>query len=116
MEKKFINMRVVPFVREEKIIKNGRTCITKVDNLSTDEIRKMSIVPQIFEKNNDGDYVLDRTMIRFKGTGLRMLLCYVHSELTSEEQEKYFDRSIVLPVIVKNEIKTTAQVKKRVRK
>ena len=116
MEKEFIEMRIVPFVREEQIIKHGRTCTVKVDNLSTDEIKKMSTMPQIFEKNNDGEYVLDKTMIRFKGTGLRMLLCYIYNELTLEEQEKYFDRSIVLPVIVKTEIKTTNQVKKRVRK
>lgn len=117
MEKEFIEiMRVVPFVIEKQIIKNGRPQYVKVDNLSSEEIRKMSIVPQIFEKNNTGEYVLDKTMIRFKGTGLRMLLCYVYNDLTLEEQQRYLDRSIVLPVIFKNEIKTTTQVKKRVRK
>lgn len=116
MENEFIEMRVVPFVREEQIVKKGRTYSVKVDNLSSDEIKKMSTVPQILAKNNDGEYILDKTMIRFKGTGLRMLLCYVHSELTLKEQEKYFDRSIVLPVMVKNEVKTTTQVKKRIRK
>lgn len=116
MEKEIINMRVVPFVRDEKIVKNGKTSFTKVDNLSSEEIRKMSVVPQIFEKSSDGEYVLDKTMIRFKGTGLRMLLCYVYSDLTLEEQQKYLDRSIVLPVTVKSETKTTTHVKKMVRK
>lgn len=116
MEKEVIEMRVVPYVRIETIIKNGKEHHVKVDNLSTDEIRKMSVkMPKILEKNSEGIYVLDETSVTFRGTGLRMLLCFDFTELTEEEQLKYFSRSIVVPVIVKTGEKVVAKAKKKIK-
>jgi len=117
MEEKIIEMRVVPYVRTETIVKNGKESYVKVDNLSTEEIRKMSVkLPKILERNSEGIYVLDETSVTFRGTGLRMLLCFDFSELTKEEQYKYFNRSIVVPVIVKKEQNVVAKAKKKIKK
>lgn len=117
MDEKIIEMRVVPYVRTETIVKNGRECHVRVDNLSTEEIRKMSVkMPKILERNSEGIYILDESSLTFRGTGLRMLLCFDFAELTEEEQLKYFNRSIVVPAIVKKEQKVVARTKKKIKK
>lgn len=113
MKEEIINMRIIPYVRTETRVKNGKERQVKVDNLSSAEIAKMSIkFPKIFERNSDGTYVLDETSVTFKGTGLRMLLAFAFEELTEEEQEKYFDRSIEVPVIRKEQVLEKNAVKK----
>lgn len=103
MENEIVNMRIIPYVRTVIKVKNGKERLEKIDNLSSAEISKMSVkIPKIFEKNSDGVYVLDETSLTFRGTGLRMLLAFEYDELTDEEKIKYFDRSIVVPVIKKN--------------
>lgn len=102
MEKELYNTRVVPYVRYETRNKNGKTYEVKVDNLSNEEIRNMSCLPKIYERVSSDVYVIDNTPLTFRGTGLRGLLCYDFEQLTKEEQEKYFDRSIVIQTVPKS--------------
>lgn len=119
MENEIVNMRIIPYVRTVIRKKNGKEFLEKIDNLSTTEISKMSVkIPKIFERNSDGVYVLDETSVTFRGTGLRMLLAFDYDELTDEEKVKYFDRSILVPVIKKEPSLTRTasnKTKKRVR-
>ena len=111
MEKEILNMRIVPFVKEVKKEKKGKIVSVNVDNLSGEEHKRMSCDSKIFELVGDNLYTVCDTPITFKGTGLRLRLCYVYDELTQEEQEKYFDRSEVIATIAKNEVMQQAPVK-----
>lgn len=103
MENEVTYIRILPYVRVERIVKNGKESLVKIDNLSVAEISKMSVkMPKIFERNSDGIYVLDEPSITSRATGIRMLLAFAYDELTEDEQLKYFDRSILIPVIVKD--------------
>ena len=105
-------MWVIPYVRTEIVEKGGKKQQVKVDNISPSEIRKMSVkMPKILERTSDGIYVLDETSLMFKGTGLRMMLCFDYNELNEEEKIKYFDRSIVVPVVVKKPVSAKKRIK-----
>lgn len=116
MENEIIELRIVPFVRVETKEKKGKSYSTLVNNLSESEIRKMSVDSKIIEMNSDGKYVLEESSIIFKGSGLRTLLCFIYDELTEEEKEKYFSRSIVIPVIMQKEKEIENKPQKKVRK
>lgn len=98
MEKEVCYTRIVPFVKYETKMKNGKKSEIAIDNLSGDEVKKMSRDPVILEKSED-TYILYETPLRFRGTGLRLRLCYLFDDLTKEEQERFFDRSEVIPTI-----------------
>lgn len=94
--------RVVPFVRYEKIQKNGKTYEVTIDNLTNDERKNMSCEPRMLWQNEEHIYMAEMPLSFSEGTSVKSYLYYVFAELTFEEQEKYFDRSIVIPTTVKN--------------
>lgn len=117
MEKEIQTIRVVPFVKEAIKEKKGKKYISYNDNLTSTELKKMSCEPKIFELIADGIYDLYDTPLTFKGSGLRLRLCYLYDELNEEEKEKFFERSETISIIIKDnkkeETKTTP--KKRVK-
>ena len=117
MEKEIQIIRVVPFVKEEIKDKKGKKYISYKDNLTSVELRKMSCEPKIFEIVADGVYDLYDTPLTFKGTGLKLRLCYLFDSLTPEEQAKFFDRSEVISIVIKDNTKdkTKNTPKKKVR-
>ncbi len=48
-------------------------------------------------RNNDGLYLAELPLVS-KEAGVVGNTCYIFSELTPEEQAKYFDKSILVPV------------------
>lgn len=96
VEQKFYETRIVPFVRYETINKNGKEMEIAVDNLTSQEVSKMSCEPRIFRRIGKRQYIAENPLIFNGGTSIRGLLCYVFSELTEEEQNEFMDRSIVI--------------------
>lgn len=117
MENTIQNKRILPFVVNGTKIVGGKTYVTKKDNLSNDEIKNMSCdAIMLFPNEARGAYCeYDSLVFDGNGTGIRMFLCYDFDKLTKEEQEKYYDRTIVVPYI-ENEKKQENSQKGNIRK
>ena len=109
MENKVCDTRVVPFVRYEEKIRKGRVYREPVDNFSIQERKNISCLPKMFKKNGDNIYIEDMPLTFNGGTGIRYFLCYVFNDLNSEEQAKFFDRSIVIPAVLQNNVKADSK-------
>ena len=91
---KFYSMRVIPLVIEKESGDNRNSSIY-VDNLLNEEINNMSSEQRMLWHIGDQIYLAEKPLI-YRGNEIRKKLYYVFDELTSEEQEKYFDRSIII--------------------
>lgn len=103
-EKDTYYMRILPLVNHKEMTQNGKTYIDRVDNLTNSEINTMSCEPRMLWKNNEGFYIAEMPLTH-KGTGIKWTLCFVFDELSSDEQERYFDRTEVIPVIKEEVVK-----------
>lgn len=93
---KFYSMRVIPLVIEKESDDNRNSSIY-VDNLLNEEINNMSSEQRMLWHIGDQIYLAEKPLT-YRGNEIRKKLYYVFDELTSEEQEKYFDRSIIINV------------------
>lgn len=93
---KFYSMRVIPLVIEKESDDNRDSSIY-VDNLLNEEINDMSSEQRMLWHIRDQIYLAEKPLT-YRGNEIRKKLYYVFDELTSEEQEKYFDRSIIINV------------------
>lgn len=93
---KFYSMRVIPLVIEKESGDNRNSSIY-VDNLLNEEINNMSSEQRMLWHIGDQIYLAEKPLT-YRGNEIRKKLYYVFDELTSEEQEKYFDRSIIINV------------------
>ena len=93
---KFYSMRVIPLVIEKES-GDSRNSSIYVDNLLNEEINNMSSEQRMLWHIGDQIYLAEKPLI-YRGNEIRKKLYYVFDELTSEEQEKYFDRSIIINV------------------
>ncbi|MGM9882306.1 MAG: hypothetical protein ACI31S_05640 [Bacilli bacterium] len=117
-ENKIYYKRVLPFVKEEKIVKNGKEKTITVDNLSNEEIKNMSLpLPKMLWKNADGMYLteLPITLMGY-GTGVKWALFYIFDDLTLEEQAKYYDRTIEIPLTKEEVVKVYSENSKPIKK
>lgn len=93
---KFYSMRVIPLVIEKES-GDSRNSSIYVDNLLNEEINNMSSEQRMLWHIGDQVYLAEKPLT-YRGNEIRKKLYYVFDELTSEEQEKYFDRSIIINV------------------
>lgn len=93
---KFYSMRVIPLVIEKESGDNRNSSIY-VDNLLNEEINNMSSEQRMLWHIGDQIYLAEKPLT-YRGNEIRKKLYYVFDELTSEEQEKYFDRSVIINV------------------
>ena len=93
---KFYSMRVIPLVIEKESDDNRNSSIY-VDNFLNEEINNMSSEQRMLWHIGDQIYLAEKPLT-YRGNEIRKKLYYVFDELTSEEQEKYFDRSIIINV------------------
>ena len=93
---KFYSMRVIPLVIEKESGDNRNSSIY-VDNLLNEEINNMSSEQRMLWHIGDQIYLAEKPLT-YRVNEIRKKLYYVFDELTSEEQEKYFDRSIIINV------------------
>ena len=113
MEKKVYDTRVIPFVKYEKRIKKGKEYTVAVDNLTKEERDNMSSEPKMLWENREHIYVAELPLAYNEGTGVKWSLYYVFDELTKEEQDKYFDRSIIIPMTREKVVKVYGESSKR---
>ena len=93
---KFYSMRVIPLVIEKESGDNRNSSIY-VDNLLNEEINNMSSEQRMLWHIGDQIYLAEKPLT-YRGNEIRKKLYYVFDVLNSEEQEKYFDRSIIINV------------------
>lgn len=105
-------MKVVPLVRTEKIMKKGKLVSVKVDNLSNEERRNMSCDPRMLWENKEHTYFAEMPITFKQGTGVLGTLYYIFGELTLEEQEKYDDRSILIPTTIEGVVQVYNEASK----
>ena len=91
-------LRILPYTRSERRTNNGEEYRVEIDNLSNKEIRMMSCQPRMLWRNNDVNCLEELPLCMRGYTGIKWSICYIFSDLTDEEQTKYFDRSIIIPV------------------
>ena len=113
INKQLYDMMVLPLVITEEGLKNGKRVFRKKDNLSYEEIRGMSCEPRMLKETPEHVY-FEEMPITFKGgTGILGSLYYVFGELSSEEQEKYRDRCIVIQTTIEEVVKIYNDASKR---
>lgn len=111
-EKQIYDTRVIPFVKYEEKTRKGKKYIKVIENLSKEEIKNMSCEPRMLWER-EHVYVAELPLAYNEGTGIKWALYYVFSELTKEEQEKYIDRSIVIPMTRESVVKIYGESSKR---
>jgi len=112
MEKEIYEIRVLPFIMVEEKNVNGKRYVEKIDNLSNDEIKNMSCEPRMFWQNAERMYMAEIPLTYKGGTGVKWSLFYVFDELTKEEQEKYFARTILIRTTEKDVVKVYGESSK----
>lgn len=112
-EKKVYDMRVIPFVKEEKIVRKGKVLSVTVNNLTKEERESISSEPRILWENADHVYMAEMPLTYNEGINIKSSLYYVFDELTSEEQERFFDKSIVIPTTKPTVVKVYGEDSKK---
>lgn len=105
MDKQIYDTRVVPFVIHQKEEKNGLVETRAVENLTQYEIDNMSCDPRMLWRNKERVYMAEMPLAFNEGTSVKWALYYLFDELTIEEQEKYLDRSIIIPTTIEKVVK-----------
>lgn len=107
MEKEIYYTRVLPLVRYEiKEGKNGKKYTTAVDNLSSKEVLSLPEEKARMLWNNGNDlYVAEQPIVYHEGMSIKFSIVYLFDELSTEEQDKYFERTIILPLTIKPVVK-----------
>lgn len=113
-EQKVYDLRILPYVRSERYIKNGKEYRKEIENLSNEEIRSMSCDPRMLWLNEKGIcYPAELPLsVRGFGTGIRYFLCYIYDELSEEEKIKYFDRTIIIKSLTENVVQVYGEKSK----
>ena len=103
MEKEIYYTRVLPLVRYETINgKNGKKHTVAVDNLSSKEVLALPEEKARMLWNNGNDlYVAEQPIIYHEGMSIKFSIVYLFDELSKEEQAKYYEKTIVLPLTIK---------------
>lgn len=99
MEKEIYYTRLLPLIRYEEYSYNGKEQTLALDNLTKDELRSLpDEKARMLWKNNDDLYVAEQPLSFKEGMSIKFSIVYLYDELSEEEQLKYFDRTIVLPL------------------
>lgn len=113
-ENKIYEVRVIPFVKYIKRMVNGKLVEDAKDTFSLEERANLSVkMPSMLRMNGGVFYLAESPLIYKGGTGVRGALFYMFDKLTKEEQEKYFDRSIVIKMNRPEEVVVYGEESKR---
>lgn len=115
MEKEIYYTRVLPLVRYiTKKDKNGKEYTDAIDNLSREERLALSKEKARMLWDNGKDlYAAEQPLSYNEGCSIKFSIVYLYDELSEEEKEKYFNRTIVLPLTRKPVVKVYGDNSKR---
>lgn len=115
MEKEIYYTRVLPLIRYDvQKDKNGNEHTVAVDNLLREEIVSLSEDKARMLWNNGTDlYVAEQPIIYHEGMSIKFSIVYLYDELSKEDKEKYFDRTVVLPLTREPVVKVYGDNSKR---
>ena len=115
MEKEIYYTRVLPLVRYvTKKDKNGKEYTDAIDNLSREERLALSEEKaRMLWNNGTGLYVAEQPLSYHEGMSAKFSIVYLYDELSKEEKEKFFDRTIVLPLTREPVVKVYGDNSKR---
>lgn len=115
MEKDIYYTRVLPLIRYDvQKDKNGNEHTVAVDNLLREEIASLSEDKARMLWNNGTDlYVAEQPIIYHEGMSIKFSIVYLYDELSKEDKEKYFDRTVVLPLTREPVVKVYGDNSKR---
>ena len=115
MEEEIYYTRVLPLVRYIEIEKNGIKQTYAIYNLSKSELISLPIDKAcMLWDDNSGMYIAESPLSYKAGSSIKFSIVYLYDELTIEEQEKYFERTIVLPLKRKPVVKVYGENSKRI--
>ncbi len=114
MENKIYNTRVLPLIKYVESEQNGKKYVDAVDNLSNEELLSLPLEKARMLWSNGNDiYVAERSLSYKEGMSIKFSIVYLYDELSNEEQQKYFDRTIILPLTKEPVIRVYGENSKR---
>ena len=113
MEKKIYDTRVIPYVKTVKVTRKGKVQEYTTHTLNKEERASLSCKPRMLWENKNHVYMAEMPLVYNEGNGVKGSLYYVFNELTPEEQEKYLDRSTVIPVTIESVVQVYGEESKR---
>lgn len=114
MENKIYNTRVLPLIKYVESEQSGKKHVDVVDNLSKEELLSLpSEKARMLWDNGSDMYIAERPLSYKQGMSIKFSIVYLFDELSNEEQQKYFDRTIILPLTKEPVIRVYGENSKR---
>lgn len=114
MEKEIYYTRVLPLIRYEEYVYNGKKQILTLDNLTREELLSLSDEKaRMLWSFGEELYVAEQPLALKTGKSMKFSIVYLYDELTEEEKIKYYDRTIVLPLTKKPVVQIYGENSKR---
>lgn len=114
MENKIYNTRVLPLIKYVESEQSGKKHVDAVDNLSKEELLSLpSEKARMLWDNGSDMYIAERPLSYKQGMSIKFSIVYLFDELSNEEQQKYFDRTIILPLTKEPVIRVYGENSKR---
>ena len=115
MEKEIYNTRVLPLIKYVESEQNGKRRVAATDNLSKEELLSLPSekARMLWESGNDM-YVAERPLSYREGMSIKFSIVFLYDELSVEDKQKYFSRTIILPLTREPVIKVYGKNSKRI--
>lgn len=115
MEKEIYNTRVLPLIKYVESEQNGKRRVAAIDNLSKEELLSLPSekARMLWESGNDM-YVAERPLSYREGMSIKFSIVFLYDELSVEDKQKYFSRTIILPLTREPVIKVYGENSKRI--
>ena len=115
MEKEIYNTRVLPLIKYVESEQNGKRRVAAIDNLSKEELLSLPSekARMLWESGNDM-YVAERPLSYREGMSIKFSIVFLYDELSVEDKQKYFSRTIILPLTKEPVIRVYGENSKRI--
>ena len=111
---KIYNTRVLPLIKYVESEQNGKRRVDAIDNLSKEELLSLpSEKARMLWSSGKDIYVAERPLSYKEGMSIKFSIVYLYDELSTEDKQKYFDRTIILPLTKEPVIKVYGENSKR---
>lgn len=115
MEKEIYNTRVLPLIKYVESEQNGKRRVDVIDNLSKEELLSLPSEKARMLWTSESDmYVAERPLSYREGMSIKFSIVFLYDELSVEDKQKYFSRTIILPLTREPVIKVYGENSKRI--